>query len=175
MNIVTFTIIRVRNMLRGLVKLISYMDGLTGPADLGKMESMLRNANVTREDMVVACKFNDVSYARNMLAKSPWYQLLVICWRQGQSSPIHDHYGSSCGVRVIDGIATETLYEETRAGYVKPMETSKYQKDDVCVTSGGDIHLITNEQSKRDLITLHLYSPPLQMNFYELESTFDNS
>ena len=60
------------------------MDGLTGPADLDKLEELLRHANVTREDMVVACKFNDVSYARNMLAKSNWYQLLVICWRYGQ-------------------------------------------------------------------------------------------
>lgn len=151
------------------------MDGLTGPADLDKLEELLRHANVTREDMVVACKFNDVSYARNMLAKSNWYQLLVICWRYGQSSPIHDHYGSSCGVRVIDGVATETHYLESRPGFVQPTDTIHYQKDEVCVTSGGDIHLITNEQPKQDLITLHLYSPPLQMNFYEPDEGFDFS
>ena len=97
-------------MLRGLVKLISHMDGLTGPAELGKMKALLQEANVTREDMVVACKFNDVSYARNLLAKSPWYQLLVICWRHGQSSPIHDHFGSSCGVRVFVAVSLYIIY-----------------------------------------------------------------
>lgn len=139
------------------------------------MESLLREANVTREDMVVACKFNEVSYARNLLAKSPWYQLLVICWRFGQSSPIHDHFGSGCGVRVIDGIATETHYQETRTGFVRPTDTVQYHRDEVCVTSDREIHLITNEQSEQDLITLHLYSPPLNMTFYELDAGFDFS
>lgn len=175
--LVILVVIRIQeeDMLRGLVKLISHMDGLTGPADLGKMKALLNQANVTRQDMVVACKFNEVSYARNLLAKSPWYQLLVICWRQGQTSPIHDHYGSSCGVRVIDGIATETHFTETRPGFVRPRQTITYQKDEVCVTSGNDIHLITNEHPQLDLITLHLYSPPLQMNFYELDDSFDLS
>lgn len=157
------------------MKLISHMDGLTGPAELSTMETLLREANVTREDMVVACKFNDVSYARNTLAKSSWYQLLVICWRYGQSSPIHDHLGSACGVRVIDGIATETLYEETRPGFAVPVKKHHYERDAVCVTSDQDIHLITNEQPKEDLITLHLYSPPLQMSFYEMDDGFDFS
>ncbi|MEC9094495.1 MAG: cysteine dioxygenase family protein [Planctomycetota bacterium] len=162
-------------MLRGLVKLISYMDGLTAPAELAVVERLLREANVTREDMVVACKFNEVDYARNLLAQSPWYQLLVICWKFGQSSPIHDHPGSCCGVRVVDGVATETLFSETRSGFVKPVETLQHQKNDVCVTSDDDIHLITNEQSQSDLITLHLYSPPLQMSFYEPDEGFDFS
>ena len=162
-------------MLRGLVKLISYMDGLSGPADLQKIAKLLRDANVTREDMVVACKFNDVSYARNELAKSDWYQLLVICWKSGQSSPIHDHVGSACGVRVIDGIATETIYEETRNGFVRPLKKHSYAKDNVCVTSDRDIHLITNEQPDQDLVTLHLYTPYLQMNYYELDAGFDYS
>ena len=162
-------------MLRGLVKLISFMDGLSGPAKLPQMEKFLREANVTREDMVIACRFDEVTYARTTLAKSPWYQLLVICWKQGQSSPIHDHEGSSCGVRVIDGMATETLFHQTRPGFVKPVKKVHYSEGEVCVTGGDDIHLITNEQTDADLITLHLYSPPLQMGFYELDDGFDHS
>ena len=68
-------------MLRGLVRLIRYMDGLTSRADLQIVEELLREANVERDDMVEACKFSTQHYARNELAKSPWYQLLVICWR----------------------------------------------------------------------------------------------
>lgn len=156
-------------MLRGLVRLIRYMDGLTTRADLQVIDDLLREANVERNDMVEACKFSNQSYARNLLAKSPWYQLLVICWREGQSSPIHDHFGSACGVRVVDGVATETLFNETSAGLVRPTTQRNYDKGDVCVTSDADIHLITNEQHGSDLITLHLYSPPLQMRFYQRE------
>jgi cysteine dioxygenase len=145
------------------------MDGLTSRADLQIVEELLREANVERDDMVEACKFSTQHYARNELAKSPWYQLLVICWRGGQSSPIHDHFGSACGVRVVDGIATETLFAETSPGLVRPVRELQHACGEVCVTSDADIHLITNEQADQDLITLHLYSPPLKMRFYELE------
>ncbi|MDG2468114.1 MAG: cysteine dioxygenase family protein [Pirellulaceae bacterium] len=162
-------------MLRGLVKLISHMDGLQRPPDMATLRRFLSEADVTPADMKVACKFNDVSYARTELAKSTWYQLLVICWRGGQSSPIHDHFGSLCGVRVVDGIATETLFEETRPGFVKPLAIHQYEKHSVCVTSDRDIHVVTNDQPKQDLITLHLYTPPLKMNFYEVDGRFDAS
>ena len=159
-------------MLKGLVELIRYMDGLSEPGDLDKIHDLLENANVDREDMVQACKFNEVTYARNLLAKSPWYQLLVICWREGQCSPIHDHIGSACGVRVGDGIATETIFEEVSPGKVRPVQTHCMSKGEVIVTSDTDIHLITNEQPSQDLITLHLYTPPLRMQFYELAEEF---
>jgi len=151
------------------------MDGLTGPGDIETIGTLLRNADITRNDMVEACKFDQVSYARNRIAKSSWYDLLVICWRRGQSSPIHDHIGSACGVRVVDGIATETIYEETTPGFVKPIDTHCLGKDEVIVTSDRDIHLITNEQKEEDLITLHLYTPPLNMQYFELDSEFAHS
>jgi cysteine dioxygenase len=145
------------------------MDGLTSRADLQIVEELLREADVERDDMVEACKFSTQHYARNQLAKSPWYQLLVICWRGGQSSPIHDHFGSACGVRVVDGVATETLFEESTPGHVRPLRQMQHVRGEVCVTSDSDIHLITNDQADQDLITLHLYSPPLKMRFYERE------
>ena len=162
-------------MLDGLVKLIRYMDGLTEAGDLGRIEQLMRQADVTREDMVQACKFNNVSYARNRLAKGAWYELLVICWQKGQSSPIHDHFGSACGVRVVDGVATETIFEETSPGRVRPVRTQKMSSGEVCVTSDTDIHLITNDEPQTDLVTLHLYSPPLNMHYYELDEEFASS
>ena len=73
-------------MLKGLVKLIRYMDGLSGPADLQRIDQLLREADVDRDDLVQACNFNDVNYARTMFSQSPWYQLLVICWRRAKLS-----------------------------------------------------------------------------------------
>ena len=162
-------------MLRGLVRLIHYMDGISNAADLAKVEELLRAANVEREDMVQACKFNEVNYARNLLAKSKWYELWVICWRGGQSSPIHDHLGSACGVRIVDGIATETAFEETSCGLVRPISSKEFCKNEVCVTTESDIHVITNEQPDTDLITLHLYTPPLKMRFYKLDPSLQIS
>lgn len=162
-------------MLRGLVKLIRYMDSLNGPADMDIVGQLMKEANVHREDMVEACKFNNTRYARNLLAKGDWYQLLVICWKCGQSSPIHDHFGSACGVRVVDGIATETTYEKLPSGEVRPVSVQTANKGDVLTAEDCDIHLITNEQADLDLITLHLYSPPLNMRFFQEEGSWAES
>jgi cysteine dioxygenase len=146
------------------------MDGLEGPAEMPMIDKYLREADVTRDDMVQACNFSEVNYARTIFAQSPWYQLIVICWRSGQSSAIHDHRGSQCGVRVIDGIATEINYEQTRPGFVRPRQEVEYRTNDVCTTSDTGIHVICNRRPESDLVTLHLYSPPLRMTFYQEEA-----
>lgn len=162
-------------MLRGLVKLIRYMDSLTGPADLDIVEQLLMASDVTPQDMIEACQFHHSRYARNLLAKSDWYQLLVICWRSGQSSPIHDHVGTACGVRVVDGIATETVYREVADGRVRATHRREIPPGSVILSQDSDIHLITNEHPHQGLITLHLYTPPLQMRYYQVEGQWDDS
>jgi cysteine dioxygenase len=161
-------------MLKGLVRLIRYMDGLNGPAEMPVIDRLLREADVNRDDLVQACNFSDVNYARTIFAQSPWYQLIVICWRSGQSSPIHDHRGSQCGVRVVAGTATETVYERTPAGAARAVREVEYHQDDVCTTSDTGMHVISNRQPQTDLVTLHLYSPPLKMTFYEAEPVPDS-
>lgn len=153
-------------MLQGLVKMIRHMDGLTEAATTEHMADLISRANVTRQDLINACKFSDKTYARNTLAKSDWYQLLVICWRYGQGSPIHDHEGSNCAVRIVDGIATETMFEDLGNGLVEPVCTRELNADELCTANDRDIHVIENRQPDKELITLHLYSPPLQMNYF---------
>ena len=155
-------------MLQGLVKMIRHMDGLTGPASTEHMADLISQANVTREDMINACKFSDKTYARTTLAKSDWYQLLVICWKYGQASPIHDHEGSNCAVRIVDGVATETTFSEVGNGVVEEVAKRELKKNELCTANHDDIHLIENLQADQELVTLHLYSPPLRMNYFQV-------
>ena len=132
-----------------------------------RQAQLISKANVTREDMINACRFSDKTYARTTLAKSDWYQLLVICWKYGQASPIHDHEGSNCAVRIVDGVATETTFREIGNGVVEPVCKRELKTDDLCTANHSDIHLIENLQPNRELVTLHLYSPPLNMNYFQ--------
>jgi cysteine dioxygenase len=98
------------------------------------------------------------------------YHALVLCWRAGQRSPIHDHRGSSCGVRVIEGVATETGFERTSEGLIYPTHTRSLETGAVCGSYDDGIHQVSNLQpAGRNLITLHIYSPPLlRMGMYSL-------
>ncbi len=64
-------------------------------------------------------------------------------------------------------MATETSYQLLDDGHVRPVRETRYHPGEVCVSVDRDIHVIRNLQAGRDLITLHLYTPPLSMNFYE--------
>ncbi len=162
-------------MIKDLVRLIRRVDSWTGPADRETIVELLRESQVNPQDLIEACKFDNVRYARNVLAKSQWYELVVICWRTGQSSPIHDHVGTVCGVRVVDGIATETTYRSVGGGRVTPTCRQQFGPNSVLISCDSDIHLITNEHTAHGLITLHLYSPALTMRFYQEEGRWDDN
>jgi cysteine dioxygenase len=106
--------------------------------------------------------FGTDTYRRNLLRAGPAYHALVLCWRNGQRSPIHDHFGSSCAVRVLRGTCTETIFERTQAGHLFPTETHELPEGFCCGSQDQDIHQISNiAEGGGDLITLHVYSPPL--------------
>ncbi len=162
-------------MIKDLVRLIRHADSWTGPADRATVYELLMDSHVTSKDMIEACKFDNIRYARNVLARSQWYELVVICWRSGQSSPIHDHLGTICGVRVVDGVATETTYREVAGGRVQPVGRREFGPDKVLISCDTDIHLITNEVADQGLITLHLYSPALTMRYFQEEGQWNDS
>ena len=147
--------------------LLLLLDSNQKPVELDRLAELLTALNISRGDVSNFCKFEETCYARNLVKRSAWYELLVLCWRSGQASPIHDHFGSSCAFKIIQGQATEVNFESTGPGKARAVNQAMYHEKDVCVSSSGHIHQISNrQQSDHDLITLHIYSPPLRMGLY---------
>jgi cysteine dioxygenase len=114
--------------------------------------------------------FSAQTYRRNLMREGNWYNLLVLCWKNGQRSPIHDHKGSCCALRVLEGVMTETIFEFAPNGLVKPIFSRDLFPGQVAGSEDTDMHQVSNLQAgNADLITLHLYSPPLmKMGTYSL-------
>ena len=55
-------------------------------------------------------RFLDGDYARNLVLRTPHFELLVLCWRRGQASTIHDHAGSLNAIRVRSGALTSRVF-----------------------------------------------------------------
>ncbi len=132
----------------------------------------LRNLQINLSDLKPFIRFADDTYRRNLIHAGPAYHALILCWRSGQRSQIHDHRGSSCGVRVLKGTCSETIFSRTGTGHIFPTETHKLAEGFCCGSQDADIHQISNlEPEGTDLITLHIYSPPLLiMGKYSLTS-----
>jgi len=127
------------------------------------LREALAESKVTLADLRDVARSDEACYTRNLICSGAVYDLLVLCWRSGQRSPIHDHRGSNCGVKVLSGIATEVTFERSPCGLVYPSATAELQAGSVTASSDSDMHQMGNLQATGcDLATLHIYSPPLQ-------------
>jgi cysteine dioxygenase len=146
-------------------KVAAFIEALDRYAEripLADLTRLLDGLAIDLSDVRESLGFGRQTYQRNLLHAGPAYHALVLCWRAGQRSPIHDHRGSSCGVRVIHGVATETTFDQTREGLVYATASRQLPQGTVCGSQDADIHQMSNLQPPgRDLVTLHIYSPPL--------------
>jgi cysteine dioxygenase len=150
--------------------LFAYLDDLNGRVPLAELTSRLTDLEIECQDVAEFICFSNKGYARNSLRKGLWYHAWIMCWKNGQRSPIHDHAGSSCGVRVLRGMLTETIFERAPNDHVKAVFSRDLAAGGVCASEDTDMHQVSNLQAgAADLVTLHIYSPPLvRMGTYSL-------
>jgi len=155
-----------------LCELFAYLDALDDRAPLPKLKAFLQRCPVVCDDVADLLRFSPRTYQRIPLRGSDWYQAWVMCWRNGQRSPIHDHRGSSCAVRVLHGTLTETLFDFAPNGHIKATLSHDFEPAAVIGGEDSDVHQVSNLQAgNADLVTLHVYSPPLVfMGTYDLSS-----
>ena len=148
-------------MSQTLPEFLTSLDFYSHRVPLDELTRRLESLTVGLDDVRDFLVFGSESYRRNLMRAGPAYHALVLCWRAGQRSPIHDHRGSSCAVRVLKGVATETQFDKTKDGHVFATFSRKLAAGSVCASQDSDIHQMSNLQSGLDLVTLHIYSPPL--------------
>ena len=148
------------------------LDRFDGQLTLPAIMDWFREERLTAQDLTGYLTFNPARYVRNLVHKGPAYQALVLCWRNGQRSPIHNHRGSHCGVKVLQGVATETVFTRAPNGLVLPVESRHLPPGRTCASADEDIHQVSNLQAGgADLVTLHIYSPPLlRMEVFSLDT-----
>ena len=153
-----------------LAALLQELDTYDHRIPLDRLATHLAETTLGFEDVRAHAVFGTRTYRRNLLYTGPAYQALVLCWRNGQRSPIHDHRGSSCGVRVLRGVATETRFTLSPNGMILATSSRELAEGSVCASQDADIPQMSNLQAgEADLVTLHVYSPPLlRMGTYSL-------
>lgn len=149
-----------------LAGLIQRLDRCRGPIPIEVLRRELIALNLTPEDLGETIQSDAGAYVRTLVHQAPHYELLVMCWMPNQHSPIHDHGGSACAVRVVTGRATETVYTMGDDGLVSAYGTSVFPARGVVCSHDADIHSLGNlpvpgEDPDAPLVTVHIYSPVL--------------
>jgi len=159
----------------GLISLLAQWDRLVGAIPGYEIRLGLESLRLDRDALLEWAHFDERTYQRNPIHCTETYEVLLLCWRSGQRSPIHDHGESSCGVLVVEGVATETIFAANPGKRLIEAQAWRIEAGSVIVSRGGDIHQIANLESPgTDLVSLHVYSPRLQVCRYygidEIES-----
>ena len=154
-------------------ELVERLNAQSSPPSLENLNSWLTSVRVTADDIKPYVGFKEGNYWRHRVCRNDAVEMLVLCWRPGHKTPIHDHNGSHGVVRVHEGLLSETTfsYEEERGlCYNTGRECPA---GSVTGADVPDIHQLGNpEASGRDLITVHVYAPPLGvLNTYKLGSS----
>jgi cysteine dioxygenase len=150
-----------------LKETIDILENYGEPIPYSVLKDTLKNTDVSLEDVGHCVRFDPNDYTRNILHTGSHFEVFIICWKDGQCSQIHDHAGSCCGVKILEGVATENMFLQKDSS-VFPCITMTYNKGDTLVNEDLEIHQIANLQGNgKDLISLHVYSPPLKnTNYY---------
>jgi len=111
-------------------------------------------------------KFDNRRYSRNLVhGGNGKYNIMTLCWGEGQQSSIHDHPTSHCFLKVIEGNMRETQYEWPKEGQeemvVKCVNDAKV--NDTCyINDDIALHRVENVSHVDPSVSLHVYIPPYQ-------------
>jgi cysteine dioxygenase len=155
-----------------LLHLFEMLDRYHDRVPLSVLKTALSELYVPLEQLAAFTIFSDEGYRRNLLYAGSCYHALILCWQSGQRSEIHDHLGSACAVKVLQGCATESHFTTAENGMIFPVRSIEHASGSVCGSEDLDIHQVSNLQPNGcPLVTLHIYSPPLLvMGKYTLDS-----
>jgi cysteine dioxygenase len=147
---------------RSLQSLVQTLQSLSGPPSLDQIYEWLETAEISTEDLQPYLGFKEGNYRRHRVCRNEFVEMLVLCWRPGQRTPIHDHNGSHGGVRIHEGRLWETTFTYDALAGLEYKSAREYSPGAVTGSDVPDIHQLGNpDVSEQNLITIHVYAPPL--------------
>jgi cysteine dioxygenase len=142
--------------------LIATLNAQTDPPSLEQLYGWLENTNIGTGELEPFVGFKDRTYWRHLVCRNEAVEMLVLCWKPGQRTVIHDHNGSCGAVLVQQGVLWETMFNFEEQRGLRYHSVNEHQVGAVTGAAVPDIHQLGNpDASEQDLITIHVYAPPL--------------
>ena len=107
-------------------------------------------------------------YTRNLIDKTPLYELVAICWEVGQASSVHNHRDQNCWMAVpIGRLLVENfklVFQDLQEGRCKLERANTEQMDPAhpcAVDPLEPVHRVLNPREFTErAVSLHVYSRP---------------
>ncbi len=127
-----------------------------------KYDHIIRSTNLPKSIYQNYCSWSSDSYTRNCIVDNDKFELILLCWEEGQITPIHDHGGEECWVKIIEGEFRETIYQENEIGELAVVKSAVANTNDITyMIDFMGFHSLENLSNKRSM-SLHLYAKPIR-------------
>jgi len=77
---------------------------------LPEINDLIARTTISPDELLPYLGFKAGNYCRHRVMRNEFVEMLVLCWKPGQRTPIHDHNGSHGAVFVQEGILWETTF-----------------------------------------------------------------
>ncbi|HVH88873.1 MAG TPA: cysteine dioxygenase family protein [Terriglobales bacterium] len=136
--------------------------------EVDTVHEFLRVHLVDNESLAPYLVWDRQHYTRNLIDKTPLYELIAICWEVGQASSIHNHRDQNCWMATPMGKLLiqnyRVLWQDDDAGKCKIEPTDIIEmnpESPAAVNPLEPVHRVYNPaEFKQRAVSLHVYSRP---------------
>ena len=133
-----------------------------------QIAKFLENVLVAPDTLTPYLTWDGQHYTRNLIDKTPLYELMAICWEVGQGSSVHNHRDQNCWMAVPIGrlrvenyrVIVQTLEQGTCE--LEPADTVEMNQTHPCAVDPQEpVHRVYNPREfNQRAVSLHVYSRP---------------
>jgi len=129
---------------------------------------ILRDNPVDADSLSAYLNWDRRHYTRNLIDRTPLYELMAICWEVGQASSVHNHRDQNCWMAVPVGrLQVENFHlvaQDVDRGTcrLEPLNTIEMNIAHPCAVDPNDpVHRVINPREfNQRAVSLHVYSRP---------------
>lgn len=128
----------------------------------------LSSTAVNPESLAPYLNWDRQHYTRNLIDKTPLYELIAICWEVGQASSVHNHRDQNCWMAVpIGRLLVENyrvVFQQIDEGRceLETADTVEMNPSHPCAVDPLEpVHRVLNPREfNQRAVSLHVYSRP---------------
>jgi cysteine dioxygenase len=133
-----------------------------------QLRQFLQEAPLNADSLAPYLTWDRQHYTRNLIDKTPLYELIAICWEIGQASSVHNHRDQNCWMAVpIGRLLVENFHviDQDIAGgkcTIKATETVEMNISQPCAVDPMEpVHRVFNPREfNQRAVSVHIYSRP---------------
>jgi len=132
------------------------------------LRQFLEQNRVDGDSLAPYLNWDRQHYTRNLIDRTPIYELMAICWEVGQASSVHNHRDQNCWMAVPLGrlhVENFHLVHQDLAGgtcRLEPLNTVEMNSSHPCTVDPAEpVHRVVNPREfNQRAVSLHVYSRP---------------